>query len=266
MAQRPLILITNDDGIHSRGLQAAVAACAPFGDLLVVAPAYQQTAAGRSKPHTSTGRIEQVVFEVDGATIVGLGVDGSPAQAVEHGIFEFATRPVDLAVSGINFGENLGESVTTSGTCSAALEAASFGVPAIAASRQTDPVHFLDHTANLDFAVAAHFLRQVVANVLAKGMPAGVDVLKLDVPENATPATPWRWTRLSRQRYYYPVAPKRPSLEHALPMGFVIRADPATVEPDSDICAVAIDRVVSLCPLSSDLTARTAAAELQAWA
>lgn len=269
MAHRPLILITNDDGIHSRGLQAAVAACAPFGELLVVAPARQQTAAGRSKPHTSTGRLEQVVFEVPGGCsdgrIVGLGVDGSPAQAVEHGIFEFATRPVDLTVSGINFGENLGESVTTSGTFSAALEAASYGVPAIAASRQTDPVHYLDHTANLDFSTAAHFLGRLVKIVLTKGMPQGVDVLKLDVPECATPATPWRWTRLSRQRYYFPVAPQRPSYNHAAPMGFVIRVDPATVEPDSDIRAVAIDGVVSLCPLSSDMTARTGEAELAAW-
>ena len=269
MAHRPLILITNDDGIHSRGLQAAVAACAPFGELLVVAPARQQTAAGRSKPHTSTGRIEQVVFEVPGGThggtIVGLGVDGSPAQAVEHGMFEFATRPVDLTVSGINFGENLGESITTSGTFSAALEAASYGVPAIAASRQTDPIHYLDHTANLDFTTAAHFLSRLVEIVLAKGMPQGVDVLKLDVPECATPATPWRWTRLSRQRYYFPVKPTRPSYDHAVPMGFAIRADPATVEPDSDIRAVAIDGVVSLCPLSSDMTARTGQAELVAW-
>jgi 5'-nucleotidase len=265
MSHRPLILITNDDGIHSRGLQAAVAACAPFGELLVVAPSRQQTAAGRSRPHTSTGRLEQVVFEVPGGTIVGLGVDGSPAQAVEHGIFEFATHPVDLTVSGINFGENLGENVTMSGTIAAALEAASFGVPAIAASRQTDPVHYLDHTANLDFGTAAHFLSRLVANVLAKGMPPGVDVLKLDVPECATPATPWRWTRLSRHRYSYPVAPKRPSLDHALPMGFVIRVDSATVETDSDIRALAIDGVVSLCPLSTDLTARTALADLQAW-
>ena len=149
------------------------------------------------------------MFEVPGGTIVGLGVDGSPAQAVEHGIFEFATRPVDLTVSGINFGENLGESITTSGTFSAALEAASYGVPAVAASRQTDPIHYLDHTANLDFTTAAHFLSRLVEIVLAKGMPQGVDVLKLDVPESATPATPWRWTRLSRQRYYFPVKPTR---------------------------------------------------------
>lgn len=184
---------------------------------------------------------------------------------MEHGIFEFATRPVDLTVSGINFGENLGESITTSGTFSAALEAASYGVPAIAASRQTDPIHYLDHTANLDFTVAVHFLCRLVEIVLAKGMPQGVDVLKLDVPECATPATPWRWTRLSRQRYYFPVKPTRPSYDHAVPMGFMIRADPATIEPDSDIRAVAIDGVVSLCPLSSDMTARTAQSELAAW-
>ena len=184
---------------------------------------------------------------------------------MEHGLFEFAPRPVALAVSGINFGENIGESVTTSGTVSAALEASSFGVPAIAVSRQTDPMHYFNHDADVNFDVAAHFLQQVVVTVLKHGLPPGVDVLKLDVPEGATTATPWRWTRVSRQRYFYPVAPQRTSLEHAVPMGFIRRADPDAVEPDSDIRAVAIDGVVSLCPLSNDLTARTSMGELEAW-
>lgn len=160
----------------------------------MVARVSQQTAAGRSKPNTYTGRIEQVVFQVDAGTIIGYGVDGSPAQVVEHGLFEFASRTVNLAVAGINFGENMG-SITTSGTVSAALEASSFGVSAIAASRQTDPMHYFNHDADVDFAVAAHFLRYFAAAVLAAGLPPGVDVLKLDVPEDATLTTPWRWTR-----------------------------------------------------------------------
>lgn len=262
---RPLILITNDDGIRSRGLAAAVQACAPLGDLLIVAPAAQQTGAGRAKPLASTGRIDLHQFFAAGQVITGYGVDGAPAQAVEHALFEFAPRRVDLAVSGINYGENIGESITTSGTVSAALEASSFGVPAIAISRQTAPEHYFNHDADLDFSVAAHFLRQFAAFVLASGLPAGVDLLKIDVPEVATPVTPWRWTRVSRQRYFFPVAPQRRSLAEAAPMGFTMRADPHMVEPDSDIRAVIIDQVVSVAPISNDLTARVDARLLAAW-
>jgi 5'-nucleotidase len=118
----------------------------------------------------------------------------------------------------------------------------------------------------VDFTVAAHFLGYFAAAVLAAGLPPGVDVFKLDVPEGATLTTPWRFTRVSRQRYFYPVPPSRTSPEQALPMGFITQADPERVEPDSDIRAVAIDRVVSLCPLSNDLTARTAVEELAIWA
>ncbi|MBW7885314.1 MAG: 5'/3'-nucleotidase SurE [Caldilineaceae bacterium] len=256
MTNRPLILLTNDDGIRSRGLQAAVRACAGLGDLLIVAPAMQQTATGRSKPPASTGRIERHTFTVSEGTVVGYGVDGSPAQSVEHALFELAPRRIDLTISGINYGENLGESIVTSGTIGAALEAASFGIPALAVSRQTHPEHFFNHDADVDFAVAAHFVRRFVTMVLEKGLPAGVDVLKIDVPERATPETPWRWTRVSRRRYFYPVAPQRVSLDHAAPMGFVTRAVPEELEDDSDIRAVVLDHVVSVSPLSGDLTAR----------
>lgn len=264
-SMRPLILITNDDGIRSRGLTAAVMACAPLGDLLIVAPAGQQTAAGRAKPPASTGRIDLHQFFAAGQVITGYGVDGAPAQAVEHALFEFASRRVDLAVSGINYGENIGENITTSGTVSAALEASSFGVPAIAISRQTAPEHYFNHDADLDFSDAAHFLRKFAASVLIDGLPTGVDVLKIDIPESATPATAWRWTRVSRQRYFFPVAPQRTSLAEALPMGFTMCADPQMVEPDSDIRAVIIDKIVSVAPLSNDLTARVDARLLSAW-
>ena len=258
-------MITNDDGIRSRGLRAAVAACAPLGDLLIVAPATQQTASGRSKPPGSSGRIELVEIVIAGKVVLGYGVDGSPAQAVEHALFELAPRRVDLAVAGINYGENIGETITTSGTVSAALEAASFGVPALAFSRQTPPEHYFNHDADVDFAAAGHFVGRFAATVLAAGLPPGVDVLKIDIPEGATPATPCRWTRLSRRRYFYPVAPQRTALDQPAPMGFVTRADARTLEADSDIRAVILDRLVSVTPLSSDMTARVELADLRTW-
>jgi len=264
MTARPLILITNDDGIESFGLHAAVLACAPLGDLLVVAPARQQTAAGRSKPIGSTGELTPVTIDVDGVTVAGYGVDASPAQAVEHALFELATRPVALAVSGINFGENIGESVVVSGTVGAAIEAASFGIPALAVSRQTAPEHFFNHRADVDFLVAGQFLRRMAAHVLINGLPPGVDLLKLDIPAAATPATPWRWTRISRRRYFWPVAPERQPGQPA-PMGFVLRADPAELEPDSDVRAVILDGVASVTPLSIDMTAKVDAETLARW-
>ena len=209
--------------------------------------------------------MEQHEFAVDGQTLAGFGIDATPAQAVEHALCEFARRRVDFAVSGINYGENVGESVVTSGTVGAALEAASFGIPAIAASRQTPPEHYFNHDGDVDFSVAAFFLRRLVAAALREGLPPGVDLLKLDVPGDATEETICRWTRVSRQRYFFPVPPKRNSLDHALPMGFEARVDRDSVEADSDVYAVILDRVVSISPLSSDMTARVALNTLTSW-
>ena len=265
MSSSPLILLTNDDGVHSFGLHAAIAACDPLGDLLVVAPIAQQTAAGRSKPSHSSGRLTRVEIHVSGKVIQAFGVDASPAQAVEHALFELAPRPVNLVVSGINYGENVGEGLAVSGTLGAAIEGASFGIPALAVSQQTDPVHYLNHRAELDFSVAAHFLRHWAAHVLAHGLPAGVDVLKIDVPDDATIETPYRWTRQSRRRYFVPVPPQRTNDHDPAPMGFVLRADPAELEPESDVRAVILDRVVSITPITGDMTAAVTSGMLAQW-
>jgi 5'-nucleotidase len=265
MSSSPLILLTNDDGVHSFGLHAAIAACDPLGDLLVVAPITQQTAAGRSKPSHSSGRLTRVEIHVHGRVIQAFGVDASPAQAVEHALFELAPRPVNLVVSGINYGENVGEGLAVSGTLGAAIEGASFGIPALAVSRQTDPAHFLNHRAELDFSVTAHFLRHWAAHVLAHGLPTGVDVLKIDVPDDATIETPYRWTRQSRRRYFVPVPPQRVNDHDPAPMGFVLRADPAELEPESDVRAVILDRVVSITPITGDMTATVTGSALAQW-
>ncbi|MBX3010131.1 MAG: 5'/3'-nucleotidase SurE [Caldilineaceae bacterium] len=265
MSQRPLILITNDDGIRSRGLLAAASACDTLGDLLIVAPAQQQSAIGRAKPPTSSGRIFEEALMVNGRTVRGYAVEGTPAQAVEHAVVELADRQPVLAVSGINFGENLGEGITTSGTVGAAIEAASLGIPALATSLQTDPQHYFTHDAELDFAVSAYFVQQIAAALLTHGLPPGVDLLKIDLPSHATLETPIRWTRLSRQRYFYPVPKPRQALDEPSPMGFVQQADPATLAADSDVRAVVLDRVVSVTPLVLDMTAPIDLAKLDHW-
>lgn len=265
MNQRPLILITNDDGIRSRGLLAAASACDLLGDLLIVAPAHQQSAVGRAKPPGSSGRIFEEKLVVNDRTITGYAIEGTPAQVVEYAVVELADRPPALVVSGINFGENIGEGITTSGTVGAALEAASFGLPALATSLQTDPKHYFTHDAELDFAVAAHFVRLVAMAVLKHGLPPGADLLKIDLPSHATLETPIRWTRLSRPRYFYPVPKPRQALSDPSPMGYVQHAEPALLAADCDVRAVVLDHVVSVTPLVIDMTAPIDLQELDHW-
>jgi 5'-nucleotidase len=265
MSDRPLILITNDDGIRSPGLLAAAQACAGLGDLLIAAPAVQQTGAGRAKPNTSSGRIVTLELTIDGRPITGYAIDGSPAQVVDYAVLELAARPVALVVSGINYGENLGEGITVSGTIGAALEAASFGLPALAVSRQTEPKHYFSHDEHVDFAVAAQIVRQFATVVLQRGLPAGVDLFKIDVPQDATPQTPHRWTRLSRQPYFHPFVTPRTAFSEPSPLGFAPRFDATTLEAASDIRAVAVDGVVSVTPIWLDMTAPVTEQTLAHW-
>jgi 5'-nucleotidase len=273
--KRPLILITNDDGIRSMGLRAVASACAELGDLLIVAPAEQQTAQGRAKPAASSYRILEQTLDLGPgvAPVTAYAVEGSPAQTVEVALYELlplhagGARPqaIDLAISGINYGENIGEGITVSGTVGAALEVASYGIPALAVSQQTEPEHYLSHDAKLDFLTTAQIVRKFALWVLERGLPAGVDLLKIDTPEGVAVDTPWRWTRVSRQRYFYPVPPQRQSLDERARMGFVTHVDPAAVEPDSDIFAVVVDKVISVTPLSRDLTAKVEMSSTPGW-
>ena len=265
MASVPLILVTNDDGIDSPGLRAAAMALDVLGEVLVVAPVVQQSGTGRSMPPASQGRIVRHRIALNGRQVDGYAVEGSPAQAVQHGVLEIASRLPDLVVSGINFGENVGSGITVSGTVGAAMEAADFGIPAIAFSQQTDPSYYLNASESVDMRMARHFLHFFARRVLEVRLPPGVDLLKIDVPMHATAQTPWRWTRASRQRYFYPVKPHRRRPSDPGPMGFETRIDMVSLEPDSDICAIAVDSVVSVTPLTLDMTARVERELLASW-
>ena len=201
---RPLILVTNDDGIASPGLAAAVAAVDSLGEVLIVAPRRQQTGAGRSMPHQHDGRLFEKTITHNGNTWMGYSADASPAQAVQHGVLEVATRPVSLIVSGVNFGENVGTGVTISGTVGAALEGAALGIPALAVSLQVNPSLHHEFDDTVDFEGAMHFTR-LFAEILLKSEPIlDVDALKVDIPAAATSETSWEVTRLERAPYYIP--------------------------------------------------------------
>lgn len=263
LTDKPLILFTNDDGIDSPGLWASVQAFAGFGELLVVAPREQQTGMGRSLPDSSEGRIYRQERLSSRLASTVYAVDGTPAQAVQHGVFELAPRWPALVVSGINYGENTGNGVTISGTVGAALEAASLGIPALAISQQT-PLKLHRTYADVNFAPAAHFALMFGEWLLSSARPDDVDLLKVDLPSSATTRTPWRVTRLSRRRVYWPTRPERTALEDIGKMGYGPNTGPGKPEPDSDIYALEYDQVVSVTPMSLDMTSRTDLSRLQA--
>jgi len=250
---RPLILLTNDDGIDSAGLWAAVAAVLPLGEVLVVAPDRQWSGAGRCIPHTVTGAYRREDRIVGGRTVTSYAVDASPALAVEHGLLEFSDRQPSLIVSGVNFGANLSVDVTISGTVGAALEGSAFGIPSLAVSLEMDPDYYLTGDADADYSAAEAYVRRFAGAVLRHGMPYGIDVLNLNLPSDATPQRPWRRTYLSRRRYFDPVRPVRTS-DSGRPRYRII-ADPAQTEPGSDIHVLLVERLVSLTPLSLDMSA-----------
>lgn len=262
--EQPLILVTCDDGIESPGLLAAVRAVLPLGDVIVSAPCDQQTGAGRSLPSSSDGAIHEVSYSINGHRVPAYGLYGSPAQAVLYALVELVPRAPALCVSGINFGENVGSGVTTSGTIGAALEAADCGVPALAVSLETDKAYHYQHSDLVDFATATYFARIFAQRLLAGKLPDDVDVLKLDVPAEATPETPWRVTRLSRQRYFHALPSGRRYLAEKRRLGYHMVVDRARLEPDSDIHALAVDRMVAVTPLSLDLTSRVGLEDVEA--
>ncbi len=255
MTRKLLILVTNDDGIASKGLRSAAEACEPLGEVLICAPTMQQSGTGRSMPLTSEGRIFPQAIAVNGHTITGYAVEGTPAQVVQHGLFEIAARPVDLVVSGINYGENLGEGVTVSGTIGAVLESASFKVPSIAISLETSKEYHYSVSDEIDFSSAAHFLRLFARRTLEQGLPPHTGILKIEIPSTATPQTEWRWTRLSQVRYFLPVRPQRLRPDDPGPMDYEAISSFGHVERDSDVWAVRVDRVVAVTPLTTDFTA-----------
>jgi 5'-nucleotidase len=260
---RPQILLTNDDGIRSPGLWAAAEALSRLGFVTVAAPREQSSGTGRSMPPSSDGTIreEQVIVGERTWTVYSIG--GTPAQTVLHAMLELMPHPPDLVVSGINYGENLGSGVTVSGTVGAALEGASAGVPSLAISLETDASYHLSHSEDIDFAAAAHFTTLFGRLLLMRMKLEDVDVLKVDVPSDATPETPWRVTRQSRLKYFWPIKPKRSQLDEPGGVGYRVQVDPHDVEPDSDIYAVRMDRVVAVTPLSLDLTSRVDLAALK---
>jgi 5'-nucleotidase len=162
----PLILVSNDDGVHAPGIRALGEALAPLGEVWIVAPDREASASGQSLTLKHPLRAEKVDTRV-------LAVDGTPADCVNLAIVKLLPRRPTVVVSGINRGGNLGDDVFYSGTVGAAREATFFGVPAIAFS--------LAARADLDYGPAAEFARRLTALVIERGLPERT-LLNVNVP------------------------------------------------------------------------------------
>jgi 5'-nucleotidase len=246
------ILLTNDDGIYAPGLAAIERELRRLGDVTVVAPATEQSGVG----HSITFLNPLVVKEVfDGDRRRGWAVEGSPADCVKLGIFEFCqTRPT-LVVSGINGGLNAGINVLYSGTVAAAIEGAFFGITSIAVS-----LEFSEHA---DFDKAARMAQGIIKQILARQGPAA-QLYNLNIP---TPAL-----ERSRGVKVVPMGVERYGEQ------FEKRQDPrgrnyywATSDPpprrgaeETDLTALEAG-YVTLTPLDFDLTRRDRIDSMRQW-
>lgn len=166
MASKPLILVSNDDGIDAPGLRALERALGPIGRVCTAAPVAEQSASSRRITLRRPIRYEQ-------RGVLRYGVHGTPCDSVMMAVTLLLKETPDLVVCGINSGPNLGENIYYSGTVAAAAEGAKYGVPAIAVS--------VNQRTNIEYEPAARIAAGLARKVLREGLPAGI-VLNVNVP------------------------------------------------------------------------------------
>ncbi len=246
------ILITNDDGVKAPGLSALADALSRVGRVTVLAPQRNWSIAGHAKTLYKPLRVEQTTL-LNG--MPALATNGKPSDAVALALLGLVERPIDLLVSGINSGPNLGHDVTYSGTVTAAMEGAIGGIPAIAISLQVAEGEHYETAA----AFAAHLARLV----LRRGLPAET-VLNVNVPDRSQAAI--RGVKITRggRRIYRDKLIRRLDPQ-GRPYYWIGGLPPTGIEEEgTDIWAVA-NGYISITPLQLDLTAHTLISDLRRW-
>lgn len=187
MEGSPVILVSNDDGIHSEGLQALADALRGHGRVVVVAPDREQSAVSHALTLHRPLRIDALGPD-------RYAVDGTPTDCINLGVHAVLAERPALVVSGINKGANLGDDVTYSGTVSAAMEGTLLGIPSIAISQVGRPP--------FDFRIAAEFAAKLVGRILTQRLPADT-LLNVNVPRLEPGERPRgvALTRMGRRRY-----------------------------------------------------------------
>ncbi|HEY1195411.1 5'/3'-nucleotidase SurE [Flavobacterium sp.] len=171
--QKPLILVTNDDGILAPGIRALISVMETIGDVIVVAPDKPQSAMGHAITINNTLFLDKI--SKDGDAIAEYSCSGTPVDCVKLAVNEILKRKPDLCVSGINHGSNSSINVIYSGTMSAAVEAGIEGIQSIGFS-------LLDFDWNADFEQIKSFVKKIALETLENKLPPGV-VLNVNFPK-----------------------------------------------------------------------------------
>lgn len=173
--KKPLILVTNDDGITAPGLRMLISIMKKIGDVFVVAPDSPQSGMGHAITLDSTLYSKKMKIDQDTEGILEFSCSGTPADCVKLALQELLPRRPDICVSGINHGSNSSINVIYSGTMSAAIEAGIEGVPAIGFS-------LCDYNWDADFTPAEDHIKTIVTQALKNGIPKGT-VLNVNIPK-----------------------------------------------------------------------------------
>lgn len=251
--KKPLILVTNDDGITAPGIRHLIKLMKEIGDVVVVAPDSPQSGMGHAITVDNPLYCNQIKMRKNEAH-KEFSCSGTPADCVKLANRRVLPRKPDLCVSGINHGSNSAINVIYSGTMSAAVEAGTSGIPAIGFS-------LLDFSMEADFEPTSEFVKKIVRDVLKNGLPKGV-VLNVNFPK--LPADAIKGIRVCRQakahwaeEFDHRTNPR--GREYYWPIGEFINDDPGE---DTDEWALE-HGYVSLVPIQFDLTAHTVIDDLK---
>ena len=245
-------LLTNDDGIYAKGLSSLYQELSKDADCLIVAPEVEQSAVGHA---ITIFRPLMVRQAKKNGNFLGYAVTGTPADCVKIGIRELSEKPVDLVVSGINLGANVGINVIYSGTVSAATEGTILGVPSMAIS--------LDTRRDADFTFAAKFARKMAAFMLKNNTRKNIP-LNINIP--ALPEDKIRGivvTKQGRTRFIESFERRVDPRDNI----YYWLAGETKISPEEEINsdAYALSKgMISITPLDYDLTRHDALADLSA--
>ena len=244
------ILITNDDGVTSKGIKELNDAVKDLGDTLVVATARQQSGIGHAI--TLMKPLRAMPTKIDEDT-EAYAVTGTPTDCVILGSKMLMEEEPDLVISGINIGENLARSITTSGTLGATFEAAYFGIPAIAVSIQVkhEDIKFKDGVQSVDYSFAKKIVRKLVKKIIDHGMPDEVNILNLNIPANPV-SDEIVQVKLANKMYDTDVEKRIDPFGH--PYYWIIGGLIMEEDGDTDVHTLRVENKSTLTALSTDMT------------
>lgn len=243
MKERPLILITNDDGIESQGLRALAESVKELGEVKVVAPNEERSACSRSMSLRKPMKVSEIKKDF-------WSVAGTPVDCIMIALKgKLLSRKPDLVISGINNGPNLGHDIGYSGTCAGAAEATLWGVPSFAISEASLKSFFYKN--------ACKFANKVAKKILEKGLPANV-FLNVNIPAGIEPVEKYKIAKAGRKLYEDEISKRE---NYYVISGY----DDGHVDIADSDCNVVEDGYISITPITIDPTSKEYISEFKAW-